>query len=29
MGDDVSGKLGLWVGPGTEAYFANLTITNK
>ncbi len=29
LGTDVPGKLGLWVGPGTEAYFANLKITNK
>ncbi|MEQ8878599.1 MAG: DUF1080 domain-containing protein [Cyclobacteriaceae bacterium] len=26
LGADNSGKIGLWVGPGTEAYFANLEI---
>jgi hypothetical protein len=26
LGADASGKLGLWVGPGTEAYFANLEV---
>ena len=26
-GSDGFGKIGLWVGPGTEAYFANLTVT--
>lgn len=29
LGPDQSGKLGLWVGPGTEAYFSNLEITKK
>ncbi|NOU59837.1 family 16 glycoside hydrolase [Marinifilum caeruleilacunae] len=24
-----AGKIGLWVGPGTEAYFANLKLTNQ
>lgn len=28
MGADASGAIGLWVGPGTEAYFADLKITN-
>lgn len=26
---DSAGKIGLWVGPGTEAYFANLKLINK
>ncbi|RDY58074.1 hypothetical protein [Flagellimonas nanhaiensis] len=26
-GGDGSGSIGLWVGPGTEAYFTNLTVT--
>ena len=26
LGPDASGKIGLWIGPGTEAYFANLKI---
>lgn len=29
LGTNISGKLGLWIGPGTEAYFANLKVTNK
>lgn len=29
LGKDVSGNLGLWVGPGTEAYFANMTVIPK
>ena len=29
LGSDKAGKLGLWVGPGTEAYFANLMIKHK
>ncbi|MFX1256090.1 MAG: hypothetical protein ACFFCZ_31065 [Promethearchaeota archaeon] len=29
LGTDISGNLGLWVGPGTEAYFANLNVTKK
>jgi hypothetical protein len=27
LGADIPGKIGLWIGPGTEAYFANLVIT--
>lgn len=27
LGSNVSGKLGLWVGPGTEAYFSNMKVT--
>lgn len=27
LGTEKNGKLGLWVGPGTDAYFANLKIT--
>lgn len=27
LGSQKEGKLGLWVGPGTDAYFANLKIT--
>jgi hypothetical protein len=27
LGPDQEGGIGLWVGPGTEAHFANLTIT--
>jgi len=28
QGADITGKLGLWIGPGTEAYFANLLVTH-
>jgi len=28
-GSGESGAIGLWIGPGTEAYFANLRITEK
>ena len=26
-GADAAGAIALWVGPGTEAYFANLRVT--
>ncbi len=29
LGADKSGAIGLWVGPGTEAYFANLQVLKK
>lgn len=29
QGTDITGKIGLWIGPGTEAYFANLVITQN
>lgn len=29
LGGENSGKIGLWVGPGTEAYFSNLQVTKK
>ncbi|MDX1286432.1 MAG: hypothetical protein R3182_15555 [Draconibacterium sp.] len=29
MGANASGAIGLWVGPGTEAYFADLKVTKK
>lgn len=29
LGADNKGALGLWVGPGTEAYFANLKVEKK
>lgn len=29
LGPDAPGTIGLWVGPGTEAYFANLKITKR
>ena len=29
LGADSSGKIGLWIGPGTEAYFANLVVTRS
>lgn len=28
-GADTEGAVGLWIGPGTEAYFSNLRITTK
>jgi hypothetical protein len=28
-GADATGAVGLWIGPGTEAYFSNLRITSK
>ncbi|MGV3658481.1 MAG: hypothetical protein ACO1NX_11015 [Chitinophagaceae bacterium] len=28
QGDGSKGSIGLWIGPGTEAYFRNLIITN-
>ncbi|MCH5717117.1 hypothetical protein [Niabella hibiscisoli] len=28
-GADAKGSIGLWIGPGTEAYFRNLVITKK
>jgi hypothetical protein len=28
-GPDLRGKIGLWIGPGTEAHFANLTVSPK
>jgi hypothetical protein len=28
-GADAKGSVGLWIGPGTEAYFRNLVITKK
>lgn len=28
-GADAKGSVGLWIGPGTEAYFRNLVITQK
>ena len=27
LGTDINGKIGLWIGPGTEAHFSNLQIT--
>jgi hypothetical protein len=27
LGADTSGSIGLWIGPGTEAHFSNLTVT--
>jgi len=27
-GSDSHGNIGLWIGPGTEAYFSNLVVTN-
>ncbi len=29
LGADKKGAIGLWVGPGTEAYFAELKVTEK
>ena len=29
LGADQKGAIGLWVGPGTEAYFANLKVTKQ
>lgn len=29
LGPDLKGSVGLWVGVGTEAYFANLTVVNQ
>ena len=29
LGAGESGSIGLWIGPGTEAYFANLRVTEK
>ncbi|XOV92546.1 MAG: family 16 glycoside hydrolase [Bacteroidota bacterium] len=29
LGGDNSGKIGFWVGPGTEAYFHNLTVKKE
>lgn len=28
-GADLRGKIGLWIGPGTDAHFANLMVTDK
>lgn len=28
-GTDAKGSIGLWIGPGTEAYFRNLVVTQK
>jgi len=28
LGADIPGKIGLWIGPGTEAYFANMIVTH-
>ena len=29
LGADRSGAIGLWIGPGTDAYFADLTVTHR
>ena len=29
LGDTAQGSIGLWVGPGTEAFFADLKVTSK
>ena len=29
LGEPKAGAIGLWIGPGTEAHFSNLVITNK